>query len=73
MSMSLVGCVGCPYKMKAGQVNVASFSARARFFETAEKDDYDTFVKSFDNPSARSMVESGKSILCKLKPQETLL
>jgi flavin-dependent dehydrogenase len=42
-----------------------------KFFESAEDNDYDMFVKSFENPLARDLVESGKSILCKLKPEET--
>jgi flavin-dependent dehydrogenase len=39
-----------------------SFKIMRRFFDTAENDDYDKFVRRFKNPLVKKMAESGKSL-----------
>ncbi len=42
--------------------DLESFEAMRKFFDTAENPDFDRFVKTFKNPLAKKLAESGKSL-----------
>jgi|GEM_PF-6493510 len=47
-----------------------SWQVMRRFFESADNEDYDRFVNCFNTPQTKILVESGRSILVKLKAKE---